>query len=328
MMTTLIQKPSFGDYVIALGGQFVGWLGASILLATLLLNLDLTLIQNVHIPFYKEDHLTLKGTANILMSIGPIIGAPAMMRSGWHSKQPSLVLAGLSFFVMWMLIATDAENVLYRGILIFMVGFLFFGMSNLAMPKKREFALTQARSIAGFVQMIQFMAVDFLLGLKVGIEGLFRLPQVFSSQNVWQSRRFGGILFSVAGLFGILGATMPSFQETGYMLFNTIGGISGFIVNYSWFLTGIQGTHWLSKLLIPGSLLATAGSAMRAMTVGFALDQFGSRLNEMYICGMPLIAKQEEAERHNREAEGVVDVSRSAKQLDNHHNAESESVYS
>jgi hypothetical protein len=98
-----------------------------------------------------------------------------------------------------------------------------------------------------------------------------------------------------------LGATVSSFESTGLLLFNVIGGLSALIVNYSWFHSGLQGTHWLSKLLIPGSLLATLGSAARAYTWGFALDQFGSRLNEMYICGMPLITKQENADKAEKE---------------------------
>jgi hypothetical protein len=324
MMST--ARPNFGDYVIALGGQFIGWLGASLLLATIITHQDIMLVQNIDLPFYKDPNLTLKGLAGVLMSIGPIVAAPAMIRSGWLSKQPSLALAGVAFFIMWMAIASDVENVLYRGILIFMVGFLFFGMSNIVMDEKRDFDFGKLGSFAGFLELGAFIFTDVLIALKVGIEGIFQIvgwplrallrddglppvPSVLSSKSLWKSRRFGGVFFSVAGIFGILGATIPSFESTGLLLFNIVGGLSALIVNYSWFHSGLQGTHWLSKLLIPGSVLATLGSAARAFTWGFALDQFGSRLNEMYICGMPLITKQEEADKAEK-AEQIASVTK------------------
>jgi hypothetical protein len=325
-----IEKPTFGDYVLALGGQFVGWLGASLLLGTILFHQDITLIQHIDLPFYKDPNLTVKGLAGVLMSIGPIVAAPAMVRSGWLSKQPSLALAGVAFFVMWMAIASDVENILYRGILIFMVGFLFFGMSNIAMEQKREFDFAKLGSFAGFLELGAFILTDVLIALKVGTEGIFQIagwplrallrdeglppvPAVLSSKSLWKSRRFGGLFFSIAGIFGILGATVSSFESTGLLLFNVIGGLSALIVNYSWFHSGLQGTHWLSKLLIPGSLLATLGSAARAYTWGFALDQFGSRLNEMYICGMPLITKQENADKAEKEkTESIASVEKSS----------------
>jgi hypothetical protein len=319
---TISKKPHLGDYVVALGGQFIGWLGATLLLVGFIFQVDPTLLSDINLPFYKDPNLTLKGLAGVLMSVGPIVAAPAMMRSGWVSQQPSLVLAGLSFFVMWIAIASDVENVLYRGILIFMVGFLFFGMSNLAMENKRSFDLGRVTNLKSLAELFAFIVQDTLLAIQVGVEGVFQiagwplrallreeglppLPAVLSTKSLWKSRRFGGIFFSVAGLFGILGASIPSFQDTGYLLFNVVGGVSALIVNYNWFFSGLQGTHWLSKLLIPGSILATFGSAARAFTWGFALDQFGSRLNEMYICGMPLITQDAQAKEEAKEMEDI-----------------------
>jgi len=315
-MSTLSMQPKKSvplmTYVLTLGAPLIGFVGASIVLGSK----------------YVASMSELFWTGNLLMALGPWLTSPAMIRSAWANKQPSWLVFGISTSIIWPFMFLDGEAVLPRAVLIFMVGFLFMGLSNIVIKDEagepnREFDWAMLKSPSNIPFLLGFIMSDLALTAKIGIEGTLQIlawplnamtgkmsaPQVLSPNSLWRSRRLGGFFFTLAGFFGMFGATIPAFQDTGYMLFNTLGGLSSLIVNYSLFFTGMKGKHWLTKLLIPGTLLATVGAAARSMTWGFALDQFGSRLNEMYMCGLPLIAADESEDDVN--ADPIV--------LDSHH---------
>jgi hypothetical protein len=301
MMSTISMQPKkqipLMTYILTLGAPFIGFVGASMVLASTFM-----------------PSLFLFG--NKMMALGPWLTSPAMIRSAWVNKQPSWLAFGVSTAIIWPMIFADGEAVLPRGILIFMVGFLFMGLSNIVMKDElgqvnREFdwSCLKAESPESIPKLFQFVLDDLLMTLNIGIQGIlqilawpinafkgdFSTPQVLSTDSLWRSRRFGGFFFTLAGLCGIVGSQVLAVQDTAYLLFNILGGLSSLIVNYSLFFTGVKGKHWLTKLLIPGTLLATVGAAARSMTWGFAMDQFGSRLNEMYMCGLPLIGDDEDS---------------------------------
>jgi hypothetical protein len=282
---TATPSVALGPLALALLGPFIGWIGAALLLTSFIK----PTVQGV----------SLATVGNQLQCLGPMIGAPAFTLSAWKNKQPSWVLAGLAYAVCWFIMYFDGSNVLARASLIFMVGFAFSGLSNVVMPEatRRELALTPAT----LPQWIPFIVEDVRLTLRLGLQGslailqwpfnalktkTWSLPECLSPDNLWQSRRLAALYFSVAGGCGIAACLLPSFKETGLTLFNVVGGMSAFMLNYSLFFTGLKGTHWMDKLLLPASIFATIGSSMRSEQWGFAVDQFGSRLADMYFNGL------------------------------------------
>jgi hypothetical protein len=299
-------------YILALGGQFIGWVGAILSLISLK---------------YPE----LQSIAVKLMSIGPILAAPAMTRSGWVNQQPSWVFTGICFFVLWSIMFFKGTELVYIAPLMFSVSFLLCGLSNIAMGEvpglqNRVFDMKQAFSPAWFIKMLAFIAGDLAIMLRIGLTGTLQVlmwpiqalkalinrnepsgfvPDVLSPKNLWQSRRFGAFYFALCGLTGMAAVALPAFNETGKGLMDTFGAISALTMNYSLFFSGIQAlqqgkSHWLYRLLLVGPVLATLGSSFRATQPwGFSLDQFGSRLNEMYMCGLPLIEDENDREAND-----------------------------
>jgi hypothetical protein len=299
-----VKQPSVLDWILALGGQFIGWVGAILTLLALK---------------FPE----LKSLAAPMLAIGPILAAPAMTRSGWSNGQPSWVFTGLCFFTLWSLMAIRGEQPLYLiAPLMLSVSFLLAGLSNIAMDqvpgmKNRVFDMKQAFTPAGFIKMLAFIVGDMALLVKVGIQGTLQVltwplqliqaitargsekrslvPEVFSTKNLWMSRRMGGFYFALCGLAGCAAVWVPGVENQGKILMDVFGSMSAIIMNYSLFFTGLNAiregnAHWLYRLLLVGPVLATMGSSFRATQPwGFGLDQFGSRLNEMYMCGLPLI---------------------------------------
>jgi hypothetical protein len=256
---------------------------------------------------------------DLLMGLGPILTAPGLIRAGWNNHQPSWVLGAAAFIPCWTLyfsaqylvatpLAVTSLKGLAIGVLIFMVGFLFAGLSNDVAPDKRQFNLKQWHPL-GF---IGFVKDDILMTLKVAFQGFALLllypaqlivtllqgkglppmPWVFSPDHLWASRRMGAFTFSLAGLCSIVANTVPEAHAIGNQLFNIVGGIGAIMMNYSLFNSGLKGRHWLEKLLLFGSVFATIGSAARSMPWGLAMDQFGSRMNEMYYSGSDLIKEK------------------------------------
>jgi hypothetical protein len=302
------------SYILALGGQFIGWVGAILSLISLK---------------YPE----LQGVAVKLMSIGPILAAPAMTRSGWMNHQPSWVFTGLCFFVLWIIMFFKGTGLVYIAPLMFSVSFLLCGLSNIAMDEvpgqqNRVFDMKQAFTPAGFIKMLAFIVTDLAIMVRIGFTGTLQVvlwpvqaltalmnrqsntgfvPDVLSPKNLWQSRRFGAFYFALCGLTGMAAVAIPSFTENGKSLMDTFGAISALTMNYSLFFSGIQAvqqgkSHWLYRLLLVGPVLATIGSSFRATQPwGFALDQFGSRLNEMYMCGLPLVQEEEGNDKKGEE---------------------------
>lgn len=273
--------------IIALAGPFIGWLGAAMVLLSFVA------------PALASNPYVNATLGNTLMCFGPMIGTPAFIVSGWKNKQPSWVLAGLAYAICWLFLAQNGQNYWAIGSLIFMVGFAFSGLSNLVMPEasRRELPLT----LANVPKLIPFIAEDVALTMQIAVKGTasivawpFRsllsdqrqLPTCLSPQELWQSRRLAAFYFSVAGLTCLSGCFFPSIKGQAMLAFNILGGLSSFLLNYSLFFTGLKGKHWMDKLLLPASLLATTGSSLRSMPWGFALDQFGSRLSDMYFNGL------------------------------------------
>jgi hypothetical protein len=289
------NKPSLITILMNIGGYGIGWLGAALVLLGL-----------------ATQQETLKGIGNTLMTTGPLMGAPALTRSAWVNNQPSWVLCGASFVVFWIILILKPNHFPTITALIFMVGFLFTGLSNMVHPNKPSFNLqpftttalwsNPTQLLSTLAELGAFIVKDFALTVQVGLQGtmdtvlwplmavkhlvqgqgLPAAPSVFNPSSLWAGRRFGGFYFSLAGLLGMLSLVLPGFGAMGKQLFDTVGGLGAIIVNYSLFFSGLQGKHLLDKMLIPGSLLATIGSFARSQPWGFALDQFGSRLNEIY----------------------------------------------
>ena len=280
--------------LFAIIGPFIGWVGA------------LMVLGSIFVPGLAA----ISRTAKLLMAIGPVLTAPGLIRAGWVQQQPSWVIGAAAFIPCWTLFfAVPAKEDLAIGILIFMVGFLFAGLSNDVAPEKRQFNLSQWNPV-GF---LGFIKDDILLTFKIAFQGfallllypaqlvvsllqgkgLPAMPWVFSPDHLWASRRMGAFTFSLAGLCSIVANTVPEAHAIGTQLYNIVGGIGAIMMNYSLFNTGLKGKHWLEKLLLFGSVFATIGSSARSMPWGVALDQFGSRLNEMYYSGLDMIKEKE-----------------------------------
>lgn len=280
--------------IFALIGPFIGWIGA------------LMVLGSIFVPSLAA----ISTTAKLLMAIGPVLTAPGLIRAGWVQQQPSWVIGAVAFIPCWTLFfAVPAKEDLAIGILIFMVGFLFAGLSNDVAPEKRQFNMNQWNPI-GF---LGFIKDDILLTFKIAFQGfallllypaqlvvsllqgkgLPAMPWVFSPNHLWASRRMGAFTFSLAGLCSIVANTVPEAHAIGTQLYNIVGGIGAIMMNYSLFNTGLKGKHWLEKLLLFGSVFATIGSSARSELWGKALDQFGSRMNEMYYSGSDFIKEKE-----------------------------------
>lgn len=280
--------------IFALIGPFIGWIGA------------LMVLGSIFVPSLAA----ISRTAKLLMAIGPVLTAPGLIRAGWVQQQPSWVIGAVAFIPCWTLFfAVPAKEDLAIGILIFMVGFLFAGLSNDVAPEKRQFNMNQWNPI-GF---LGFIKDDILLTFKIAFQGfallllypaqlvvsllqgkgLPAMPWVFSPNHLWASRRMGAFTFSLAGLCSIVANTVPEAHAIGTQLYNIVGGIGAIMMNYSLFNTGLKGMHWLEKLLLFGSVFATIGSSARSELWGKALDQFGSRMNEMYYSGSDFIKEKE-----------------------------------
>jgi hypothetical protein len=282
--------------LLALAGPFIGWVGA------------LMVLGSVFVPSLAM----IDRSGALLMSVGPMLTAPGLVRAGWSNHQPSWVIGALAFIPCWTIwFAVPSLKGLAMGVLIFMVGFLFAGLSNDVAPKqeKRQFNLSQWNPIG----VLGFIKDDILLTFKVAFQGVALLllypaqlvvsllqakglpamPWVFSPNHLWASRRMGAFTFSLAGLCSIVANTVPEAHIIGNQLFNIVGGIGAIMMNYSLFNTGLKGRHWLEKLLLFGSVFATIGSSARSTTWGVAFDQFGSRMNEMYYSGSDFIKEKE-----------------------------------
>jgi hypothetical protein len=280
--------------LLTLTGPFIGWLGG------------LMVLGSIFVPGFAM----IARSGDFLMSVGPILTAPGLARAGWVQQQPSWVLGAVSFIPCWTLFfAMPSLKGLAIGILIFMVGFLFTGLSNDVAPDKRQFKLSQWHPVG----LLGFIKDDILLTFKVAFQGfallllypvqlivsllqgkgLPAMPWVFSPNHLWASRRMGAFTFSLAGLCSIIANTIPEAHGIGNQLFDIVGGIGAVMMNYSLFNTGLKGKHWLEKLLLFGSVFATIGSSARSTTWGVALDQFGSRMNEMYYSGSDFIKEKE-----------------------------------
>jgi hypothetical protein len=280
--------------IFALIGPFIGWIGA------------LMVLGSIFVPGLAM----IARSGDFLMSVGPMLTAPGLVRAGWSNHQPSWVIGAAAFIPCWTLyFAMPSLKGLAIGVLIFMVGFLFAGLSNDVAPEKRQFNLSQWNPI-GF---LGFIKDDILLTFKVAFQGfallllypaqlvvsllqgkgLPAMPWVFSPNHLWASRRMGAFTFSLAGLCSIVANTVPEAHTIGNQLFDIVGGIGAIMMNYSLFNTGLKGKHWLEKLLLFGSVFATIGSSARSTTWGVACDQFGSRMNEMYYSGSDFIKEKE-----------------------------------
>jgi len=280
--------------IFALIGPFIGWIGA------------LMVLGSIFVPGLAM----IARSGDFLMSVGPMLTAPGLVRAGWSNHQPSWVIGAAAFIPCWTLyFAMPSLKGLAIGVLIFMVGFLFAGLSNDVAPEKRQFNLNQWNPI-GF---LGFIKDDILLTFKVAFQGfallllypaqlvvsllqgkgLPAMPWVFSPNHLWASRRMGAFTFSLAGLCSIVANTVPEAHAIGNQLFDIVGGIGAIMMNYSLFNTGLKGKHWLEKLLLFGSVFATIGSSARSTTWGVACDQFGSRMNEMYYSGSDFIKEKE-----------------------------------
>jgi hypothetical protein len=279
---------------LALTGPFIGWIGALMVLGAL----------------FVPSLSVIARSGEFLMSVGPMLTAPGLVRAGWNNHQPSWVLGAVSFIPCWSVyFAYPQFKGLAIGVLIFMVGFLFAGLSNDVSPQKRQFNLSQWNPIG----LLTFLVDDILLTLKVAAQGFALLllyplqlivslvqglgvppmPWVFSPDHLWASRRMGAFTFSLAGLCSIVANTVPEVSGMANQLFNIVGGLGAIMMNYSLFNTGLRGKHWLEKLLLFGSVIATVGSAARSTAWGVALDQFGSRMNEMYYSGIDFVKEKE-----------------------------------
>jgi hypothetical protein len=285
---------SFFKLFLALTGPFIGWVGALMVLASL----------------FVPGLAIIARSGDFLMSVGPMLTAPGLVRAGWNNHQPSWVLGAVSFIPCWSVyFAFPQFKGLAIGVLIFMVGFLFAGLSNDVSPQKRQFNLAQWNPMG----LLTFLVEDILLTLKVAAQGFALLllyplqlivslvqglgippmPWVFSPDHLWASRRMGAFTFSAAGICSIVANTVPEVSVVANQLFNVVGGIGAIMMNYSLFNTGLRGKHWLEKLLLFGSVIATVGSAARSTAWGVALDQFGSRMNEMYYSGIDFVKEKE-----------------------------------
>ncbi|MCS6267663.1 MAG: hypothetical protein H2174_08875 [Vampirovibrio sp.] len=280
--------------IFALIGPFIGWIGA------------LMVLGSIFVPGLAM----IARSGDFLMSVGPMLTAPGLVRAGWSNHQPSWVIGAAAFIPCWTLyFAMPSLKGLAIGVLIFMVGFLFAGLSNDVAPEKRQFNLSQWNPL-GF---LGFIKDDILLTFKIAFQGfallllypaqlvvsllqgkgLPAMPWVFSPNHLWASRRMGAFTFSLAGLCSIVANTIPEAHAIGNQLFDIVGGIGAIMMNYSLFNTGLKGKHWLEKLLLFGSVFATIGSSARSTTWGVACDQFGSRMNEMYYSGSDFIKEKE-----------------------------------
>jgi hypothetical protein len=280
--------------IFALIGPFIGWIGA------------LMVLGSIFVPGLAM----IARSGDFLMSVGPMLTAPGLVRAGWSNHQPSWVIGVAAFIPCWTLyFAMPSLKGLAIGVLIFMVGFLFAGLSNDVAPQKRQFNLNQWNPL-GF---LGFIKDDILLTFKIAFQGfgllllypaqlvvsllqgkgLPAMPWVFSPNHLWASRRMGAFTFSLAGLCSIVANTIPEAHSIGNQLFDIVGGIGAIMMNYSLFNTGLKGKHWLEKLLLFGSVFATIGSSARSTTWGVACDLFGSRMNEMYYSGSDFIKEKE-----------------------------------
>jgi hypothetical protein len=280
--------------LFALIGPFIGWIGA------------LMVLGSIFVPGLAM----IARSGDFLMSVGPMLTAPGLVRAGWSNHQPSWVIGAAAFIPCWTLyFAMPSLKGLAIGVLIFMVGFLFAGLSNDVALEKRQFNLNQWNPL-GF---LGFIKDDILLTFKIAFQGfallllypaqlvvsllqgkgLPAMPWVFSPNHLWASRRMGAFTFSLAGLCSIVANTIPEAHAIGNQLFDIVGGIGAIMMNYSLFNTGLKGKHWLEKLLLFGSVFATIGSSARSTTWGVACDQFGSRMNEMYYSGSDFIKEKE-----------------------------------
>ena len=137
-MQTAPAKPIL-PMIFALIGPFIGWIGA------------LMVLGSIFVPGLAA----ISRTAKLLMAIGPVLTAPGLIRAGWVQQQPSWVIGAVAFIPCWTLFfAVPAKEDLAIGILIFMVGFLFAGLSNDVSPEKRQFNLSQWHPLGllGFIK--------------------------------------------------------------------------------------------------------------------------------------------------------------------------------
>jgi hypothetical protein len=260
------------------------------------------------------EKLQLVAIGQALMSTAPLLTLPSFIRSAWVQHQPTWVLGGFVCFAVWVAFLLSQESILGKAVLITMAGLAFSGLSNLVHPKRPHVVLSPLASIYFWrhpvlvwrllVKIAVFVANDIkqllVFAYLVGAE-LCRLPfniiqslfarqllpslalQTFHPNNLWMSRRLGGALFVLSGLLLLSHELFTWMQSDSVTLgFRTLNGIGACVINYSLFFTGLFGKHWSDKFLLPGCLLATVGSCFFDTTWGFALNQLGVRMNELY----------------------------------------------
>lgn len=296
-----VPKPSALKRVLVYLGPVLGIVGS------------FTLLYFTLMPTNEQTRL-LTIIGNSLMSIAPLMTLPSFVRSAWVQHQPTWVFGGLACFGVWIEFLFSQESTMGKAILITMAGLAFSGLSNMVHPKRPHVVLSPLLSwycwknplflVSFLCKTLVFMLNDirqlFVFGYVVLAEWC-RLPfnivqsllvrrwlptmalKAFSPSNLWMSRRLGGVLFVLSGVLLLLHELIPLFDNHPTMLcFRGLNGLGAVVINYSLFFTGLFGKHWSDKFLLPGCILATIGSCFFDTTWGFALNQLGVRMNELY----------------------------------------------
>lgn len=291
-MSCSTQKPSVFAYLVAFGGLSIGLIGAAMVLAATWIP------ATQQVPHFLE-------LGQRLQSLGPLLGAPGLFRSGLTNQQPSWMLFAVASFLFWGigLLNPAAQTQLAWGVFILTVSFLFAGLSNVEHPDQPKLPLLEG--LKNPLRLLAFMGKDVALMVSVGLKNTLSLvllpftalqnvlagnnvllPEALQPQNAWQGRRFGGFYFALAGLCAMIAALVPPLHDLFTMLFDKVGLIGGILVNYSLFFTGFTSPLWMDKVLMLSTVIATIGSGNRSQVWGVSMDQFGSRINELYFSSL------------------------------------------